>query len=425
MKLTNAQILARKLLCNNATNVMLFGGSRSGKTFIICRRMLANALRVPCRQGILRRNFNTVRSSIGMDTMLKVINLQQMQGFVSLNKSDWIFSVHGCEGEGSEIWLLGLDDKERADKVLGMEFSTLYFNECSEISWGSVETANSRLAQNVPRLKNRAYFDCNPPSKSHWAYRAFIQKVNPESRISWIYPDEWQSMRMNPHDNAENLPEGYIDGTLSSLSIKKRQRFLYGEWSDDAENALWKRDMIDQHRVDRVPDDLERIVVAVDPAVTNTENSDSTGIVVAGRKMIGDVYHFYVLADGTMKGTPEQWSAKVQYFFREYQADNVIVETNNGGDLVILVLRNTNRDMPISTVHARRGKILRAEPISGIYEQGRVHHVGEFLDLEDQMCCYTGAENEESPDNLDAMVYAIMELSEGAGIVSGGDFSFG
>jgi PBSX family phage terminase large subunit len=363
---------------------------------------------------IFRRNFNAVKRSIGQDTFPKLLSLLKLEKFVTLNKTDWVFRFHGVDGDGSEIWLLGLDDKERVDKILGMEFSTIYMNECSEIPWATVEKAFSRLAENNPKLKNRAYFDCNPPSKSHWTYRAFIQKVNPETRIAWVNPDFWQFMQLNPGDNKENLPDGYIENVLMSLSSKNKQRFYNGEWSEDTENALWKHEWIDSNRVTVIPEGLTRIVIGVDPAVTNSQNSDSTGIVVAGRK--GD--HYYVIDDRTMKSTPEEWAKEVDLAYHYHQADRIIVETNNGGALLRSLFKSTNRLLPITEVFAKRAKILRAEPISAMYQRGEVSHVGEFPDLEDQMCSFAGIDGEDSPDNLDAAVYALTALTGQFGTVT-------
>jgi predicted phage terminase large subunit-like protein len=266
----------------------------------------------------------------------------------------------------------------------------------------------TRIALNIPGLTNKLICDCNPPTRRHWLYRQFIEKIHPVTRIPWKMPEDYVSLQMNPDSNRENLPESFLD-VLDSFSGRTKDRFVTGEFTDDNENALWQRTMIDPYRVRHVPEEMERIVVAVDPAVTNKANSDSTGIVVVGRK----AGQYYVLEDASMKGSPEVWAARVATVFNDWKADRVVVETNNGGDLVIQLLKTTERNLPVTKIHARRGKILRAEPIAGIYEQGRVHHVGEFSELEDQMCSFTGSDSDDSPDNLDALVYAVTELAEG------------
>ena len=139
----------------------------------------------------------------------------------------------------------GLDDDKRVEKILGREYAAVYFNECSEIAFPSIEIALTRLAQkrfdaNGKRLRNRAFFDCNPPGKSHWSYRLFVEGVHPISRKPLPNADEYGAIQINPADNLENLPDGYVESTLGAASERTRKRFLLGEFSDDVENALWK-----------------------------------------------------------------------------------------------------------------------------------------------------------------------------------------
>lgn len=154
------------------------------------------------------------------------------------------------------------------------------------------------------------------------------------------------------------------------------------------------------------PWDLTRIVVAVDPAVTSGEDSDDTGIIVAGLGKDGDGY---VLADETCHLSPDGWAKRVVETYHHWKADRVIAEANNGGKLVETVLRVQDENLPITLVHASRGKQTRAEPVAALYEQGRVHHVGGFPDLEDELCMWVPGES-DSPDRLDALVWAITHL---------------
>jgi phage terminase large subunit-like protein len=243
----------------------------------------------------------------------------------------------------------------------------------------------------------------------------FIEGVHPVSRLKISNTGSYGVIRINPHDNAENLPEGYIEQTLGNASERSKRRFLYGEFSDENENALWKSStMIDPFRVVDAPDDLERIVIGVDPAVTSSETSDHTGIVVCGKKTIDGQDHFFVLGDDSLIAPPERWSAVVSNCFNDWFAELVVAEINQGGDLVESTLRNTAPNLPVKKVRATRGKIVRAEPISVLYSQGRVHHVGLFPELENEMTSYTGDRtSEDSPDRLDALVWALTELSFG------------
>ena len=403
---TAAQKNALRLLSGPARHTMLFGGSRSGKTFVLCCAILIRAGNAPgSRHAIIRRHFNGVKTSIGMDTLPKALRLRFGGWNVTYNQSDSVFRL----ANKSEIWLIGLDDAQRADKILGKEFATLYFNECSELDYSSIQTALTRLAQNCPKIRNRAFYDCNPPSKSHWAYRVFVQHLQPVDRTALRNPGDYASMRINPEDNRENLPEGYIEETLGSLSLRQRQRFLLGEWLDDTEGALWRQSMIDSARVVNAPE-LVRVVVGVDPAVTGGEESDYTGIVAVGMGVDGD---FYVLADRSCRTDPLSWCREVVKLCREFEADRVVGEVNNGGDLIEGLLRQVDPDLPFRAVRASHGKIIRAEPAAALYEKGRVHHVGAFPELEEEMTSFAPLTATKSPDRMDALVWALAELAKG------------
>ena len=188
---------------------------------------------------------------------------------------------------------------------------------------------------------------------------------------------------------------------------------LYAEIIESYEGALWKPQLIEECRTEEEVD-LQQIIVAIDPAVTSNANSDETGIVVVGKDYKN---HFYVLEDLSGRHTPEKWGRIAINTFYEWEADRIVAEVNNGGDLVERLIRNYDFNVPYRSVRATRGKILRAEPISALYEQRRVHHVGVFSELESQMCSYTG-ENNTSPDRLDALVWGLTELSKSKGQVN-------
>jgi phage terminase large subunit-like protein len=184
---------------------------------------------------------------------------------------------------------------------------------------------------------------------------------------------------------------------------------LEGHLPDDVEGALWTRDLIEPYRVERVKrDQLVRVVVAVNPAVTSGEDSDDTGCVVCGVDGDGNAY---VLADETCHLSPDKWARRVVHAYERWRADRIIAETNNGGQLVEAMLRTVDASLPISLVHASIGKRPRAEPVSAYYEQHRVHHAGVFVELEDQLC--TWVPGMASPDRLDALVWALTELKPG------------
>lgn len=428
VQLTEKQREANRLLAGPARNIMLRGGSRSGKTFVLVRAIIQRAINAPgSRHVIFRFRFNHAKTSVWADTLPKVLKLCFPALRARFDKTDFYVELPN----GSQVWIAGLDDKERVEKILGQEYATLYFNESSQIPWASVETAMSRLAQKVELaaeiakatgrqfLVLKAYFDCNPPSKLHWSYQLFRAKVKPGTKEALPNPVDYAEMQVNPSDNAANLPEEYFD-VLASMSAAKRLRFEEGEWASEVNGALWaledrkapdgkRMPGIDSLRVANAPE-LRRIVVAVDPSGTRGDGGgDDIGIVVAGVGVDGDAY---ILEDGTCQLSPEGWGRRAVDLYHRHEADRIVGERNFGGDMVRFTVATADRKAAFKEVVASRGKAVRAEPISALYEQGKVHHVGTFADLEDQMCNFTasGYVGEGSPDRADALVWALTEL---------------
>lgn len=405
--LTKAQRRANKLLARHRLT-LLRGGSRSGKTFVLCRAVLTRAIRAPeTNHAIFRLRRNAIKGTV-WKTLLDVMAKCYPGVPYKISLSDLSITLPN----GSVVMCAGLDDADRVDKILGMEFSTVYFNECTQIPWASVETALSRLAEKST-LKLRAYFDCNPTTKLHWTYHLFVKKLKPGTREPWSEPGELAEMKINPDDNRENIAEDYF-AVLEAMSAAKRKRFRDGEWSEDTEGALWTLEGLDAGRVatGRVPD-LQRVVVAVDPSGTHggdDATNDDVGIVVVGHGVDG---HWYVLADYSCNLSPAGWGRRAVDAYRDWNADRVVAEVNFGGAMVRHVIKSVDASVPFKEVRASRGKIARAEPISALYEEGKVHHAGTLPDLEDQMCAMTskGFIGEGSPDRADALVWAITELS--------------
>ena len=185
---------------------------------------------------------------------------------------------------------------------------------------------------------------------------------------------------------------------------------LDGEVIDDVPNALWNWAMIEAARIDVAPE-MDRLILAVDPPVTSGENADSCGLILAGQCLLAERRHAFVLADLTVQGaSPLQWAQRILRICREYPVDRVVIEVNQGGDLVQTLLRQLDFHLPIRQVRAHKSKIARAEPVAALYEQGLVRHVGAFPALEDEMTQFNGAPSAKSPDRLDALVWALTEL---------------
>ncbi len=221
--------------------------------------------------------------------------------------------------------------------------------------------------------------------------------------------------RGTTYENANNLAPAFLDAIVKRYEgTRIGRQELDAELLEDAEGALWTRSMIEAARVVAAPS-LKRIVVAIDPAVSSGDGADETGIVAAG---LGHDGFAYVLADRSGRMRPHEWASRAIEIYRVLGADRIVAEKNQGGDLVEATLRVVDPSVSYKGVHATHGKLVRAEPIAALYEQGRVRHVGAYPALEDQMCAWTGEGG--SPDRLDALVWAISELMlapQGAAII--------
>lgn len=412
---------AQEVLAGDATHCMLFGGSRSGKTFLLVRNVCMRALKAPkSRHAILRFRFNAIKASVVMDTFPKVMELAFPGVDYTISKTDWFAEFEN----GSQIWFAGLDDKERTEKILGMEFVTIYLNEASQIPQGSRDIAVTRLAQQVDQviegkpampLRPRIYYDCNPPSKVHWSYRLFIEKRDPETKQPLAKPSDYAHFQINPQDNAENVSAGYLE-TLQSLSARLQKRFLKGEFADATPNALFREEDIDKWRVlDGTVPDFVRVVVGVDPSgsgdVDNADN-DAIGIVVGA---LGTDGNAYLLEDCTVKAGPGTWGRVAASAFDRHDGDCVVGEANYGGAMVQHTIQTARPRTPYKAVSATRGKVVRAEPMSALYEQGKVRHVGNFHELEDELVAFStvGYMGEKSPNRADAWIWVLTELFPG------------
>jgi hypothetical protein len=420
-KLTDRQREAQEVLATDATHLMLYGGSRSGKTFLLVRNVAMRALKAPkSRHAILRFRFNAVKASIIHDTFPKVMDIAFPGVQYELNKTDWFAELDG----GSQIWFGGLDDKERTEKILGQEYVTIYLNEASQIPYASRNVALTRLAQKVNQridgrpeteLRPRMYYDCNPPPKNHWTYKLFHDRVDPDSGERLPNPHDYGWFQINPDSNRENLTEGYLQ-TLQNMSARMQKRFLRGEFADANPNQLFKDEDIDRWRVmgGELPD-MVRVVVAVDPSgagdVDNADN-DEIGIVVAG---LGTDGNGYLLEDCTVKAGPATWGNVATTAYDRHAADRVVGEVNYGGAMVQYVIQTQRPKTPFKMVTASRGKAVRAEPVSALYETGKIRHAGYFPKLEDELSGFStaGYTGGKSPNRADAVIWAFTDLFPG------------
>lgn len=417
-ELTARQKEAQEVFASGAKHILLVGGSRSGKTFLIVRNLVMRAIKAPnSRHAMFRFRFNSIKSSVVLDTFPKVMRSAFPDVEYKLDKTDWFVTFEN----GAQLWFAGLDDKDRTEKILGMEFATIALNECSQIPYASRNMALTRLAQLAEQLiegkaaqplKPRMYYDENPPSKAHWTYRLFVQKIDPDTKEALRHPEEYAHFFMNPGDNRENISDDYLQ-TLEGMSARMRLRFLEGRFGEAVAGALFEDHIIETWRVvdGNVPD-MVRIVVAVDPSgaddADNADN-DAIGIVVAG---LGTDGNAYLLEDCTVKAGPATWGKVATDAYDRHSADIVVGEINYGGAMVKHVIQTARSRTPFQQVTATRGKVVRAEPFSALYEHGKVRHVGTFTELEEEMTAFTthGYIGGESPNRADALFWALAAL---------------
>ena len=391
---------------------LLYGGSRSGKTFLAVYTILVRALKAPhSKHLIVRQEASSARAAIlrgNMATIPAVIRLCFPGLTYEANEKYGYLTLPN----GSEIWVGGLNDDRAMERILGNEYLSIYMNEASECRYSAFTLLRSRLAQVCKDVEGddvmqRFYVDLNPTTRAHWTYRVWIDGVDPEDGTK-LDMAQYGHEIINPLDNQENLSGDYI-ADLMALPERARKRFMEGKYIEDVENALWKR--IWFKRVQELPE-LDRIVVAVDPAITTEPGSDETGIIAVGIKgPLG-----YVLEDASGRYKPEEWARQAVALYHTWDADRVVAEVNQGGDMVESVLRAHAPDIPYSAVTATRGKVVRAEPVAALYEQKKVFHYAgsDFGTLEDQLCTVTVGFDRKaagfSPDRMDALVWGFTEL---------------
>ena len=374
-----------------------WGKTRTGSEWIV-QQVLDNPTApdgTPTEWAVMGETFSDTRvvcveGPSGIIRVLESRGLQNQRDFL-YNRSAWQILFPN----GQKVHMFGADNP---DAGRGYNLSGLWADEIAKWRY-SYEAWHEGLAPALRiGIRPRAVVTTTP--KPIRLLREWTQRSDGSVYVT----------RGSTFDNAANLSEAaLVELQARYAGTRTGQQELYGELLEDADGALWTRAIIEDHRTRDVPP-LARIVVAIDPAVTSGEDSDETGLVVAG--MAPD-NHYYVLEDATMRGTPDAWAREAVNLYRKWKADRIVAEGNNGGDMVTLLLRQVDPTVPVKKVTATRGKRLRAEPISSMYEQGRVHHADTFPELEDQMVTWT-PDATKSPDRMDALVWALTELSQGS-----------
>jgi phage terminase large subunit-like protein len=292
-------------------------------------------------------------------------------------------------GGSIEMWSL-----DKPDVARGRKYKRVVIDEASIIR-GLDDAWLAVIRPTLADFRGDAYL-LGTPKGDNFFKQAF------EFGQSDDYPD-WASWQLPTATNPIILPEE-IDALRRELPARLFEQEILARFIGDMEGALWTRSLIDSLRVTAPPRKLVRIVVGVDPKIDSEVNSE-TGIVVAG---VGEDGHGYILDDSSVDDTPNGWAKQAIAAYYRYDADDVVAEINQGGDLVSATLRSVDKSIPITTVRASKGKYTRAQPVASLYEEGMIHHVGKFTALENQMCNWLPGD--KSPDRLDAMVWAIYNL---------------
>lgn len=420
-------------------HICLYGGGRSGKTTFLMFIIFMRALKEPNSFHVIIRDTHTsMKSSIFEQTITKLLsfdNFKDLKNHPDLKKNKQDLTI--TFPNGSIIYCYGLNTENAVERILGNEYSTIYYNECSSLDYSRITPLRSRLAQKTS-LNNKFFYDFNPPLKTHWTYKYFIEQKDPIMGHELPNKDEFYLAKVNPIDNLTNIDEFYLKEQEYAGSEHKK-RFVDGDFQDEIKGALFTASMIDAANqnnltgktINEIRNILSQIVIGIDPAVTTSDTSDKTGIVVCG----SNGYDFFVLEDKTGHYKPIEWAGIIYQLYDKWSANAVIVETNQGGDLLRENIKSfgqrygNNRYLNIQEVRAVFGKRIRAEPIATLYARNKVKHIQYFaenqddktqgkkeqvhglLDLQYEMLSFTGDKNQKSPDRLDALVHGLQYLT--------------
>jgi len=400
---------------------LLYGGGRSGKTFLAVYVILLRALMAPgSRHLIVRQRLKSVRRSIWNYT-LPLVCEQMFPGLYassSANKSELTFTLPN----GSKIICGGLDDHGRADDLLGEEYATIYINEGSEVSFKMAQKLRTRIAQSVEITKGpnagqplplRMYYDLNPAGIDHWIYQEWFLHKSPDG--STVDPSQYAVAQMNPTDNP-SLPAATL-AVYRGFSGAMAERFLFGRFLADVLGALWSQAVIDWGRVAEAPDTCHELCISVDPSFnTGSEKADAVGITVVGGA--GD--EAFLLADYSQPMPLSDWPEFLVDLYFERQADAMVIEDAFGQfetvrQLILAVPANEKRPggagVNMIKGTANRSKATRAEPVRALcnptpeYPRGRFHVVGSAPQFEIE--ARTWIPGSKSPNALDACVHGV------------------
>lgn len=374
-----------------------YGGRASSKSWNIADILVLKSLSekeklILCVKGTMRSISDSVKSLIEM-----TIQRHGFEEFFYITDKEIV-----CLPTKSRFIFYGLQHPDRLKSLEGVDYCWI-----EEASVDVTDDALDVLFPTIRKPGSKIYITFNPKKDVDAVWKKFIKENQPDTTI----------VKLNYYDNPFLSQEmmDYIEN-IKQTNIKKYLHYFEGELMQADEGALWSDNMFDYIPEDEGArfilsdfEEMEEIVVAIDPSITSKITSDECGIIVAGRYKKRDEY--IIIEDLSRISSPDEWINIAIAAYDMYKANKIIAEENQGGDMIKTLLRNKRSNIPYTGVRATRGKILRAEPIAALYEQGKVRHLKRFPNLEYEMLTYTGRDNEKSPNHLDAAVWALTHLS--------------
>ena len=380
---------------SNAKRIIIKAGRRGGKTVGVASKAVQAFLN---QRRILYAAPTAEQVGRFWVTVTRALAEPLREKLLYKNESEHIIEVLGTENriKAKTAWNADTLRGDYADLLILDEYQLM-----NEEVWGVVgapmlldNNGDAIFVYTPPSLNSRSVSKADDPQHAAKLYKNAM-------KMQIEQPDRWQAFHFtsmdNPYISREALAE--IVGDMTTLSYRME---ILAEDIDEAPGALWTRQIIEVNRIVSMPD-LAEIVVAVDPSASSA--GDECGVITAGKN--GD--HGYVLADDSIQGSPAQWAKAAVTAYYRHQADHIVAEANNGGEMVAETISHVDKNVRVILVHASRGKATRAEPVSAAYEQNRGHHVGSFPKLEDEMCLWTPGS--PSPNRMDALVWAFTDMN--------------
>jgi PBSX family phage terminase large subunit len=402
-QLTDKQNEMQEII-NEHKYTLCIGQGRSGKSLVIMVEMFRNAIKYPnTNQAVFRNTLAAVTDGIFKITIPEVIKnffpaLPMMEGFnINLTKNQITFP------NGSTIVCKGLDNSEKVQKLLSTQFSCVFFDECHLIEYEHFGLLMTRMPQPLDvDYKVKVICAANWAPVTHWLKTFFEDGLNPETKAP--HNQDVEIITSTTDDNTTINAEEYIQ-TLENAGDRRSRLACAGTgFYETIDGALWEQGDIKRGALEI--DEYDDIIIAFDPATTNSKTSDEHGVCIAGIK--DDNY--YVIECYEKKEDVNKIAEEVCKLYHQYQCSRLVIEVNNGGDFIPALVNTYDKEVYCESVRATRGKLLRAEPVASQYKNGLVYHEKEFRELESQMLTYSG--KGDSPNCMDALVWAITYLSQ-------------